>query len=307
MNGASRLYIRYEQWAMRWFGDYASRGADEYPAFTERLLKAHLRTRPDVYIARWLLTVTLAAVIGTIAAGTIVGVGAVSEWFHTTRGRMVGLLALFGVGVLPSLVSYLGYLLYPTLRAERIARDIDAHLTYAVNFLAGLTATGVNLGSTLRSLAQQRVYGAIGAEVALIVRDMELLGLDTVSAIKLAILRSPSQKFQDLLQGVTTTILSGGDLRAFFIAKTEQYSTESVIDLKSHLENIGLFAESYITIGAAAPLFLFTMALVMALIDSSAGSITLVLINIVVFVVMPLTAVIFIYVFKSLRDPYRSM
>jgi hypothetical protein len=55
----------------------------------------------------------------------------------------------------------------------------------------------------------------------------DLLGHDIVTALNRAIDRTPSIKFQDFLQGQITPLTSGGDLKHYFLSKSDQFLYEN--------------------------------------------------------------------------------
>jgi flagellar protein FlaJ len=126
----------------------------------------------------------------------------------------------------------------------------------------------------LKGLAKQDVYGEIQKEMAWIVRDAEVLGIDLLTALSRAQDRSPSVKLQDFLQGISTNLATGGDLDTYFQDKSEQYLTENRQQQESFIESLGVLAESFVTVVVAAPLLIVVLMSVMTTF-SSGGSLTM--------------------------------
>lgn len=99
----------------------------------------------------------------------------------------------------------------------------------------------------------------------MIFKDMVVHGKDIITALRRAINRTPSVKFQELMQGAITTITSGGDLTGYFKQKAVRYQWENRMEQKSFIETMGLMAETYVTAAVAGPLFLIVMIAIMAL------------------------------------------
>jgi flagellar protein FlaJ len=132
-----------------------------------------------------------------------------------------------------------------------------------------MASANVNVDVIFKEMSKQPIYGEIQKEAEWITRDTELLGQDILSALKSASLRTPSEKFQDFLQGVVTTSSSGGELKPFFLIKAKQYEDEKRLELRSQIETLGMLAESFVTVGVAFPLFLVVMMSIMALVGSN--------------------------------------
>jgi flagellar protein FlaJ len=93
------------------------------------------------------------------------------------------------------------------------AKDIDNRLPYAANFISAMAVGGINPDVIFERISRQKVFGEIQREFQYIYRDIAYYGDDVVTAVRKGIARSPSLKFRDFLQGIVTTITSGGELK----------------------------------------------------------------------------------------------
>jgi len=273
----------YERLAYRWFGARAARSVERNPRLKLSLQKAHIYLRPEAYLAAATLT-TLLVVVGTAVPVLILVVAIAAGVVHVPL-RL--LLLLIPIPAVAGLMMYLLAIVLPDLRAATRARDINAKLPYALNYLATMASAGATPEAIFASLAKQPIYGAVAHEAAWITRDVNILGTDVVSALSRAIERSASSKWQDLLQGAITSLTSGGDLRTYFLNKADQYLYENRQDQKRFLEGLGVLAESFVTVVVAAPLFLIVILSVMTSLGGSANQ-TLLLGYLLILVMLPL-------------------
>jgi archaeal flagellar protein FlaJ len=273
-----------ERFAFRLFGRLAQQGAERNAHFRLALQRAHIPVRPEVYLANsYLLSVV-------VALASLLPIVAV--WIAASRGlvevsQTVLLLLLPAPLVLAAVVYLLGLIL-PDMRALNRARDIQAKLPYALNYVSTMASAGATPESLFAGLAEQPLYGEVAREAAWITRDIRLLGTDIVTALQRAIDRSPSPKFQDVLQGTVTTLTSGGDLKAYFNGKADQFIQENRQDQRKFLDGLGVLAESFVTVVVAAPLFLIVILSVMTSFGGSAQQ-TLLIGYMLVFVLIPLS------------------
>jgi flagellar protein FlaJ len=241
------------------FGPRAA-ASKELPKLEESLRKAQMPIRGDAYMANAIL-------IGLVTtAVSLVLVGAVIPVLVTAFG--ISPAAYVFIGLLPPLFGYLGYVVIvstPASNAKRRRKDIELRMPYAVNYIAAMASAGVLPAEIFRSLARQHIYGQVAKEAAMMFKDMHVHGIDIVTALRRAIDRSPSAKFQAMLQGAITTVTSGGDLTAYFRQKASRYQWENRVEQKSFIETMGLMAETYVTAAVAGPLFLLVMVAIMAL------------------------------------------
>ena len=285
----------YEKLAYRLLGRRAIAGVDRNPRLRHSLQRAHIYRRPDVYLASAMLT----AIIVTVATGLpvlLLLVGAITG-AAAVPGRV--LVFIVPVPILAGAVLYLLALILPELRAMNRQRDINAKLPYALNYVTTMASAGATPEAIFASLAQQPIYGAVAHEAAWITRDVQLLGMDIVTALSRAVDRSSSEKFQDLLQGAITSLTSGGDLRTYFNNKAEQFIYENRQDQKRFLDGLGVLAESFVTVVVAAPLFLIVILSVMTSLGGDAEQ-TLVLGYALVLVLLPLAQAGFAMTIKTM-------
>ncbi len=256
----------YRRVALRLFGAQAERAVRRNERIGFALQRAQIRLRPEVYLSSAYLTAGLASLVGLLvvvmyAAYAIAG-GNASD--VRSIAIFVPLPLLAGAGV------YLVAMMQPDMKARTRARDIDAKLPYALNYIATMASAGATPERIFSSLATQSVYGEVANESAVISRDLNVLGIDLMNALNNGIDRSPSQYWEDVLQGAITVLSSGGELREYFNSKSEQYLAANRQDQQQFLESLGVLAESFVVVVVAAPLFLIVILSVMTMFGSSA-------------------------------------
>lgn len=285
----------FQALAWRTLGRKVKNNGKSYPELGEKLLKAHIRIRPDEFVATCMMSAIIGSVVGVVAGIVliivmgIIGMG--------TMGMMFGPLLMF---ILPVGIYY-GMLGSPRGKAKKRGKDIDINIANAMSFISALSSADVNIDVIFKELSKQEIYGEVKGESEWITRDTELLGMDIQTAIRLAASRTPSQRFQDFLQGVITTTSAGGKLKPFFIMKSEQYQADERMDLKARVETLGMLAESYVTVGVAFPLFLVVMMAIMALVGSSPDFIVMML-YVIAFGMIPGTQVGFIVGIQAVSE-----
>lgn len=257
---------RYERLAYRLFGPSLQKAARQNYHLKHSLKEAHIFKRPEEYLSFSYLNM----VVALIATGVPVAIFALLAIVGLFPLPLTTLVLLAPLPFVSAAIIYLLTFIIPDLRASARARDIDAKLPYALNYIATMSSAGVPPRDVFSGLAAQPVYGEVAKEARLIVRDLEMLGKDVVTALADAIDRTPSQRLQDLLQGAITTLTSGGDLKSYFLSKSEQYVYENRQDQENFLETLGVLTESFIVVVVAAPLFLLVMFSVMASLSANA-------------------------------------
>lgn len=276
---------------LRIFGRLATRHMPNYPDLGIRLAKARNPLVPVSYLAN-----AYGRVAVTVLAG-LLPLAAYLAFAPAPGARLAIPLAL-----LPLLLGMMVYsfeMLRPDLQIKARRRSIESNLPYALNFMAALSSAGVVPNEVFGALGTQDVYGEVAREAAWIHRDTKVFSKDLVTALQAAARRSPSQQFEEFLQGSLNTITSGGDLKTYFLAKSEQFTQDNRRRLKGFLESMGVMAESYVVVAAAAPLFLIVILSVMTLL--SKGSDPTFLLNILILLCMPIIHAMFAYILRTMR------
>ena len=259
---------RYQRLAYRLLGSQVDKSARSNVHLRLSLQRAHIYVRPEVYLGYSYLTMFMVFAGGLLFVGLLALLAAI--------GLLPIPLALFAVLIpLPMALAFIIYLLtflIPDIRAASRARDIDAKLPYALNFMSTMASAGITPDKIFDSLSKQAVYGEVAHEAALVHRDLVLLGKDLVTALTAAIDRSPSIKFQDLMQGAITATQSGGDLKQYFRAKAEQFMYDNRQEQKQFLESLGVLSESYVTVVVGGPVFLIVLLSVMLMFGGGGGA-----------------------------------
>jgi len=196
---------------------------------------------------------------------------------------------------------YAGTYMSPGMRANARRNNIDKRISYAMSFIAAMASADVNIDVIFKELARQPIYGEIQKEAQWITRDIDLMGVDVLTALSDAASRTPSEKFQDFLQGVVTTSRSGGKMKPFFVMKADQFAKERRIEEKKLIETLGVLAESFVTVVVAAPLFLIVMISLMATVGSG-GTNYVTFLYAIVFGMIPGSQIAFIVLIQSMTE-----
>lgn len=293
--GAVPDYIKlspFQDLSWRTMGRTAKARTNQLQVLDDSLLKAHMKIRPEEYLAYVLMATVIAAILGVVI-GVVVGFVLFSLMGVTIVLRI--LVAVLAIFLLP-VMTYFVLLGSPGSKAKSRGRDIDKRIAAAMSFISAMASADVNIDVIFKELSRQKVYGEISQEAAWITRDTELLGSDILTAIKRAAKRSPSSKFQDFLQGVVTTSTSGGQLKPYFLLKAEEYQKENKLELKSQMETLGMLAESFVTVVVAFPLFLVLILAIMAIVGGGDPGFMVIMLYLIVLMMIPVSQFGFVFV-----------
>jgi len=207
-------------------------------------------------------------------------------------------LAVFFVGIIP-VGTFLFSYFYPKMIAAGRKSKIDLDLPYAITYMQALSTT-VTLYDIFKGVFESRdLYGEVSKECGLIVRDVEVFGFDLVTAIENAKETTPSENFRELLNDLLLVHRSGGDLKAFFQAKSDSYREISKNEMDSLLQFLEMIAEIYVTAFVAGPIAI----IIMLVAQNLSGQNTLGNFMPLLFIGLPLGAMALIAILYILLPP----
>jgi flagellar protein FlaJ len=209
--------------------------------------------------------------------------------------QITALLILLVSSLVPLFIG-LYYISMPSSKSKSRGKNIDRYLPYATNFINTMSVAGISPAEIFEALSAVMLYGEIQKEAKKITTEINLMGIDTITAIKHAIQISPSEKFKEFLQGVLTVIQSGSELGPFFNRCVERYMDADLVDRKQSLESLAIMAEAFVVTVIAFPLFL---VIIMSIMGMTSGGISFDFLFILAFVILPLAYLGFYVMMKS--------
>jgi flagellar protein FlaJ len=276
----------YAKISYKLFQNKANDLAEKNKTLDVALEQAHIQVRPEVFISIAIMN----AVIG-LAAGFVLAFLLNFMILPSMEiPAMIGII-LWALPVILPIAAYFLTISSPSSKLKSRAKDIDKNLPYAVNYMAAMSSANVSPTVIFRGLSRQEIYGEVKNEASLIARDIDMFGRDLLKALHRAMVRCPSRKFQEFLQGIITTSTSGGSLKVYFMTKGDQFMKENRVEQMSTMETLGVMAESFVTVVVAMPLFLLIMMAVMAMMGGLGGTTFL---YVIVFVMIPICQFMFI-------------
>jgi len=182
------------------------------------------------------------------------------------------LQTIFGLIILPFLFSsiiFFMYYLYPISAAQRRKSDIESNLPFALNHMAAIAGSGVPPRVMFKVISRFREYGEISKEANKITRNVEMFGMDEMTSIKEVSSKSPSPSFKDFLQGILTTIQTGGSLNSFLKEEAEKSMFDYRIKRNKYVQQLEIYADIYTAVLIAAPLIFIIMLPVLSIMQGS--------------------------------------
>lgn len=275
--------------AYRLLGEKTNRLLPLFKDVDVNLQKSGLRISFKGYVSLAILTTLLTSV------SVFVTVPLVSFLVFNLSPSLI-ILYTAGATLFAGAFSIIGFYLYPIIKADSVKRNLDDGLPFTTGYLSILAGAGVTPAQMFRSLAKIDASLSICQEAKNIVRDVELFGVDIISALDSASKRTPSEKFKELLEGFIATMHSGGELGKYLSERSAQYMRLKKIALRRLGDTLGVLAEFYVVLLVAGPLIMVVMLAVMAMLGGGMPGLLnpRLLLNLLTYLGIPLGSIIFL-------------
>jgi len=279
--------------AYKLIGDKSARFLPLFKDLDQNLLRSGLRTNFKAYVS---MTV-LASLLITLSIGVVASLLLVV--FRVPFGSAL----LFGVGaaLFTSASSVIGFYLYPVYRADKHKRELDDELPFTTGYMSILATAGVSPEKMFHSLATLSAPLAASSEARDIVKNISLFGMDIISALEKASSRTPSQKLRDMIEGMISTIHTGGNLGGFLREQFKTHMKLKRVSLKKFSDSLSVLSEVYVALLLTGPLLLIIMLSVMSVLGGGSlmGLSSDLLLSLLTYIGIPVCAVIFLLILDS--------
>lgn len=272
-------------------------------AWVEQYLLASFRdVRADLRKANIRLTVVeyISLALFTSMVVFIAEVPLVSIIFTIiTRSPIFGLgIGLVG-GVFTALGIFMFFYVYPSVLVGERKKKIEDMLPFASLYLATISGSGTPPVAMFKTLSKFKEYGEISKEAKRIVDETEVVGINIINAIENAANRTPSDRFKEILWGIKTTLMVGGDLKAFLHEKAVSAMQDYRRRLAQFTEQLAMFIEMYITVVIVGSIFFLVLSTIMGGIGGASGMIVGIQLA-VTFIFLPIASIGFLILVRGI-------
>jgi flagellar protein FlaJ len=252
--------------AFRLLGARIQKLLPRFKALTGWLQKAALKLSLQSYASLLVMFAGMAGIASFISVASVVGFA----------GSPLLLVFLFALGMAVGFGFAVFGILYalPGLLASSRRSRMDRELPFVASHMSILAAGGIPPTRMFKLLGDSVTTPEVASDSNEIVRDVEILGNDIMTALEAERDRSASGPFAEMLEGLVATIRSGGNMKSYL-----QDATRTIMDLKrikakQLIETLGAFGEVYVTLMVVFPLLIIIMFSVMSLIGGGLGGVS---------------------------------
>ncbi len=189
----------------------------------------------------------------------------------------------------------------PEINVKNRASKLIDELPHFIGYMATLATSGLSLEGIFKSIASEDSEEEIVKDAKFITRNIDVMGMDLVTAINDLIKRSPPGPYADLLEGAIITVQSGGELKEYFIATGKVQLEEKKMAIKKSTDSLGVMAEMYTILLIVFPLMSIIMLSIMAIMSPDlAGFDLMTIMNLLTYVMVPFFGFLLLFMMDSM-------
>jgi flagellar protein FlaJ len=279
--------------AYRYLGQRIQKSLPYFQDLGLTMQRAALKISLQSYVSMMVLLSGMSTIASFALTASLLIIVRVAAW--------LALVYAFGIALLLGVFVFSVLYFAPSLLASTRRKRMELELPYVASHMSILAAAGIPPTRMFRLLEDSKTTPEVASDSNEIVRDVEIMGKDIMTALETERDRSPSRVFADVLEGLVATIRSGGNMKNYLLDATHTIMDLRRIAAKQLIESLGVFAETYISLMIVFPLLIIVMFSVMALIGGGLGGVSVtMMMGLVTYGIIPICGVAVIVMLDSI-------
>jgi len=232
------------------------------------LIKGKLQFTPISYISVILLTTIFSIFIG-------IGIFVFFLFFNigpdfpiiTKATEIIGqrFFKIFWIPFVVPIITFFLMYFYPALEKKSLNLKLNRELPFATIHMAAISESMIEPSKIFSIIISTGEYPNLEKEFIKIINEINIYGHDFATSLRNVAFNSPSSKLSDLLNGLATTINSGGNLPTFFEKRSQSLLFEHRIEREQETKSAETFMDIYISVVVAAPMILMLLLMMMSI------------------------------------------
>jgi flagellar protein FlaJ len=272
-----------EAWSFRIFGKVAPSFLKHVFEFKNSLERARIKIYPETYVSLMFFVAVL-----------------------TLPASIISIIILHFYGFLPilflvplPLYVMIGFMLIPMNKASDRAGNLEREMPFASAYISVMASGGIAPYTSFKRLAEVELMPSMKSEAREIIKDVEIFGIDPLTAIENAAKKNPLDIFKDFLSGYASTVIIGGDIGHFLERKSEDIFKTRAMRVKAAAERLGMLLETFIIVMVLMSLCFYILFSVESFYSSGVSNSSGIILYTYLFT--PMLSMVFIYLAHNMQ------
>jgi flagellar protein FlaJ len=283
------LLQKFEALSYRLFGRFAPYFQEHVFQVKGTLDKGRIRIFHDTYIAMMLFAALLTLPVSAL--------GIVLVLFT----HFLPLLILVPI----PLFVVVGFWFMPSSTASDRSQALEREMPFAAAYISVMASGGIAPYTSFKRLSEVDLMPAMRKEAQDVMKDVEVFGVDPLTALEQAAKKNPLDIFKDFLSGYASTVIIGGDIGHFLERKAEDIFKTRALRVKAAAERLGMLLETFIIVMVMMSLCFYILFAVQQIqggsSSSSGGLSTFSGILMYTYLFTPLLSAMFVYLAHTMQ------
>jgi flagellar protein FlaJ len=267
----------------RLFGGISPKFLSGVFEFEDHLSRAGIKIYPETYVSLMFLIATLTLPVTIVALVLL----------YFTR-----IIFLIFLVPMPIFVM-IGFMIIPSSKASERASALEREMPFAATYITVMASGGIPPYMSFKRLTNVELMPATRKEARALIRDVEIFGVDPLSALEQAAKYNPLDIFRDFISGYASTVIIGGDVIHFLETKAQEIFKAGSMRVKAAAERMGMLLESFIIVMVLMSLCFYILFSVESIystgMDMGSGVIMY------TYVFTPLLSIVFLYLAHGMQ------
>jgi flagellar protein FlaJ len=277
------LYNDFEGWSHRLFGNVATKFLAKVFELKPQLEKAEIKIYPETYISMMIFASILTLPVTVISLVLL----------YFTK-----IIPLIFLVPLPIYIMII-FMILPSMKAGERATALEREMPFASAYITVMASGGISPYMSVKRLSKVDLMPSMRKEAREIMRDVEVFGIDPLSALEHASETHPLDVYKDFMSGYASTVITGGDTGHFLENKTHDIFKSRALRMKAAAERLGMLLESFIIVVVLMSLCFYILFSVDAIYSTGASMYSTMMMY--TFIFAPMLSVIFIYLAHDMQ------
>jgi len=279
----SPLSSSFQGWSYRIFGNIATKFLSNVFEFEGQLERANMKIYSETYISMMFFAALLTTPITIISLVLV---------FITKLIPLIFLVPL-------PLYIMIVFMITPSMKAGERGSALEREMPFASAYITVMATGGISPYMSIKRLSNVDLMPSMRTEAREIMRDVEIFGIDPLSALEHAAETHPLDIYRDFISGYASTVITGGDISHFLEEKTHDIFKARSLRIKAAAERLGMLLESFIIVVVLMSLCFYILFSVDAIYSTGISMYSSMLLYTYVFA--PMLSIVFIYLAHDMQ------
>lgn len=191
------------------------------------------------------------------------------------------------------------FMLTPMSKAGERSTRLEREMPFAATYVAVMASGGIPPYTSFKRLGEAELLPAMSREAKNLIRDVEIFGVDPLSAMNKSAKANPLDIYREFVGGYASTVIIGGDITSFLETKAEELFKTRAARVRAAAERLGMLLESFIIIMVLMSLCFYILFSVESIYSTGMSSYSGIILYTYVFT--PLLSFVFIYLAHGMQ------